>query len=90
MLETHSAAADQPEPDELISFLKAIADGRYRPGVRYPQSPQNGVVPPITLQPPKGVEQAGGPVRESHGGLRAPVSAVLRGSLRGWARKEGL
>jgi hypothetical protein len=32
-----SATADQPTPDDLISFLKAIPDGRYRRGVRYPQ-----------------------------------------------------
>jgi hypothetical protein len=37
MPETHSAAADQSAPDDLISFLKAIPDGRYRCGVRYPQ-----------------------------------------------------
>ena len=37
MPETSSAAADQPAPDDLISFLKAIPDGRYRRGVRYPQ-----------------------------------------------------
>ncbi len=35
--ETPSAAAAQPTPDHLISFLKAIPDGRYRRGVRYPQ-----------------------------------------------------
>lgn len=32
-----SAAADQSAPADLISFLKAIPDGRYRRGVRYPQ-----------------------------------------------------
>jgi type VI protein secretion system component VasF len=32
-----SATADQSKPDDLISFLKAIPDGRYRRGVRYPQ-----------------------------------------------------
>jgi hypothetical protein len=37
MPETHSAAVDQPAPDGLISFLKAIPDGRYRRGVLYPQ-----------------------------------------------------
>jgi hypothetical protein len=37
MPETPSAAAAQPTPDDLISFLKAIPDGRYRGGVRYPQ-----------------------------------------------------
>ena len=37
MPEIHSAAADQPTPTDLISFLKAIPDGRYRRGVRYPQ-----------------------------------------------------
>jgi len=30
-------AADQTVPADLISFLKAIPDGRYRRGVRYPQ-----------------------------------------------------
>jgi hypothetical protein len=35
--ETQSAAGNQPAPDDLISFLKAIPDGRYRRGVRYPQ-----------------------------------------------------
>ena len=35
--ETRFAAVDQPAPDDLISFLKAIPDGRYRRGVRYPQ-----------------------------------------------------
>jgi hypothetical protein len=37
MPETRSAAADQAASDDLISFLKAIPDGRYRRGVRYPQ-----------------------------------------------------
>ena len=37
MPETRPAAAGQPLPDDLISFLKAIPDGRYRRGVRYPQ-----------------------------------------------------
>ena len=37
MPETPSAAATQTTPDDLISFLKAIPDGRYRRGVRYPQ-----------------------------------------------------
>jgi hypothetical protein len=37
LLETSSAAADLSAPDDLISFLKAIPDGRYRRGVRYPQ-----------------------------------------------------
>jgi hypothetical protein len=32
-----SAATDQDVPADLISFLKAIPDGRYRRGVRYPQ-----------------------------------------------------
>ena len=35
MPETCSAAVDQPAPDVLISFLKAIPDGRYRRGVRW-------------------------------------------------------
>ena len=37
MPETRSAAVDQPAPDDLINFLKAIPDGRFRRGVRYPQ-----------------------------------------------------
>ena len=37
MADTRSAAADQTTPDDLISFLKAIPDSRYRRGVRYPQ-----------------------------------------------------
>jgi hypothetical protein len=37
MPETGSFAADLTAPDDLISFLKAIPDGRYRRGVRYPQ-----------------------------------------------------
>ena len=37
MAQTRSAAADQTTPDDLISFLKAIPDSRYRRGVRYPQ-----------------------------------------------------
>jgi hypothetical protein len=37
MPDTHSTAVDQAAPDDLISFLKAIPDGRYRRGVRYPQ-----------------------------------------------------
>jgi hypothetical protein len=37
MPEIEPAAADQPAPADLISFLKAIPDGRYRRGVRYPQ-----------------------------------------------------
>jgi hypothetical protein len=35
--ETAYVAADLSAPDDLISFLKAIPDGRYRRGVRYPQ-----------------------------------------------------
>jgi len=30
MLDTLFAAVDQPAPDDLISFLKAIPDGRYQ------------------------------------------------------------
>ena len=37
MPETCSAAVDRAASDDLISFLKAIPDGRYRRGVRYPQ-----------------------------------------------------
>jgi len=37
MPETHSAVVDQSTPADLISFLKAITDSRYRRGVRYPQ-----------------------------------------------------
>ena len=37
MPQNSSAAADQPTPDDLISFLKVVPDGRYRRGVRYPQ-----------------------------------------------------
>jgi hypothetical protein len=37
MAETRSAAVDQTTPDDLISFLMAIPDGRYRRGVHYPQ-----------------------------------------------------
>jgi hypothetical protein len=37
MPDSLSTAADQPVADDLISFLKAIPDGRYRRGVRYPQ-----------------------------------------------------
>ena len=37
MVQTRSAAADQTTPDDLISFLKAIPNGRYRRGARYPQ-----------------------------------------------------
>jgi hypothetical protein len=37
MPDTRFAAVDQSAPDDLISFLKAILDGRYRRGVRYPQ-----------------------------------------------------
>ena len=36
MPETCSTAVDQPAPDDLISFLKAIPDARFRRGVRYP------------------------------------------------------
>ena len=37
MAKTSSAAVDLSAPDDLISFLKAIPDSRYRRGVRYPQ-----------------------------------------------------
>ncbi|MCX5967310.1 MAG: ISAs1 family transposase [Cyanobacteria bacterium] len=37
MPETHSAGIDQGVPVDLIGFLQAIPDGRYRRGVRYPQ-----------------------------------------------------
>ena len=36
MPETASVAANLSAPDDLISFLKAMPDGRYRRGVRYP------------------------------------------------------
>ena len=39
MPETRSAPADQAASDDLISFLKASPDGRYRRGVRYLQCP---------------------------------------------------
>jgi hypothetical protein len=34
MPETLSAPADQAIPDDLISILKAIPDGRFRRGIR--------------------------------------------------------
>jgi len=37
MPETRDAAKDQSTPSDLISFFKAIPDGRFRRGVRYPQ-----------------------------------------------------
>jgi hypothetical protein len=37
MVQTRSAAGDQTTADDLISFLKAIPDSRYRRGVRFPQ-----------------------------------------------------
>jgi hypothetical protein len=37
MPETLSAAGDQTAPDDLIGFLEAIPDGRYRRRVRYAQ-----------------------------------------------------
>ena len=37
MHDTRSTADNQPAADDLISFLKAIPDGRYRRGVHYPQ-----------------------------------------------------
>lgn len=37
MAETRFAVVDQAVPDDLISFLKANPDGRYRRGGRYPQ-----------------------------------------------------
>ena len=42
MAETHSVAGDQSAPDDLISVLKAIPDGRYRRGVRYLVVPAAG------------------------------------------------
>jgi hypothetical protein len=36
MPETSAGSADLSAPDDLISFLKAIPDGLYRRGVRYP------------------------------------------------------
>ena len=36
MLQIPDAAVDQADANDLISFLKAIPDGRYRRGVRYP------------------------------------------------------
>ena len=36
MAETRFSAVDQAVSDDLISFLKAIPDGRYRREVRYP------------------------------------------------------
>jgi hypothetical protein len=37
MPEIQAAATDQNAPSDLIGFLKAIPDGRFRRGVRYPQ-----------------------------------------------------
>jgi len=37
MAQNCSGAVDQLAPADLISFLKAIPDGRFRRGVRYPQ-----------------------------------------------------
>jgi type VI protein secretion system component VasF len=37
MAESLFSANGQDAPADLISFLKAIPDGRYRRGVRYPQ-----------------------------------------------------
>lgn len=37
MPETTSPAVDFSADADLITFLKAIPDGRYRRGVRYPQ-----------------------------------------------------
>ncbi len=37
MAESLFSADGQDGPADLISFLKAIPDGRYRRGVRYPQ-----------------------------------------------------
>ena len=37
MPETTAAAVDLSAEPDLITFLKAIPDGRYRRGVRYPQ-----------------------------------------------------
>jgi len=37
MTETGTAAVDQVAQNDLISFLKAIHDGRHPGGVRYPQ-----------------------------------------------------
>jgi hypothetical protein len=37
MPETNSAGNDESAPSDLISFLKAIPDGRFSRGVRYPQ-----------------------------------------------------
>lgn len=37
MPEIQDTANDQNAPSDLISFLKAIPDGRFRRGVRYPQ-----------------------------------------------------
>jgi len=37
MSQTPDASVDQADANDLISFLKAIPDGRYRRGVRYPQ-----------------------------------------------------
>ena len=37
MPETQVTASEDIAPSDLISFLKAIPDGRYRRGLRYPQ-----------------------------------------------------
>ena len=37
MPETNCTTVDQSAPTDLITFLKAIPDGRYRRGVRHPQ-----------------------------------------------------
>jgi hypothetical protein len=38
MPDTRLAAVDQPAPDDLIGFLKAITDGRNRRVVCYPRA----------------------------------------------------
>ena len=37
MPETQVTGTEDSAPNDLISFLKAIPDGRFRRGVRYPQ-----------------------------------------------------
>ena len=38
MAERHSTLTDQPTAEGLISFLKAIPEGRYNRGVHYQQT----------------------------------------------------
>jgi hypothetical protein len=78
MPETTAPAVDFSADADLITFLKAIPDGRYRRGVRYPQWYLLLVAVLGILAAPRGTEPgAGSELRYAHR-IGASVFSFLR------------